>query len=44
MLGHSVAILMDTYTHYIPNMQGEAAQLMDDILTPVPIELNHLSS
>jgi len=42
MLGHSLAILMTTYAHYIPGMQDEAAQLMDDILTPVPINIKHL--
>jgi len=39
MLGHSISILLTTYAHYIPNLQGEAAQLMDDILTPMPIDL-----
>jgi hypothetical protein len=42
MLGHSISILLTTYAHYIPNLQGEAAQLMDDILTPIPIDLNSL--
>ena len=39
MLVHSLAILMTTYAHYIPGTQDEAAQLMDDILTPIPIEI-----
>jgi hypothetical protein len=39
MLGHSISILMETYAHYIPTMQGQAAQLMDDILTPIPVDL-----
>ncbi len=39
MLGHSISILLTTYAHFIPTMQDQAAQLMDDILTPVPIEL-----
>jgi hypothetical protein len=39
MLGHSISILLTTYAHYIPTMQDLAAQLMDDILTPIPIEL-----
>jgi hypothetical protein len=39
MLGHSISILLNTYAHFIPTMQGQAAQLMDDILTPIPIEL-----
>ena len=39
MLGHSFSILLNTYAHFIPTMQDQAAQLMDDILTPIPIEL-----
>ena len=39
MLGHSLAILMTTYAHYIPGTQDEAARLMDEILTPIPIAL-----
>ncbi len=38
-LGHSISILLNTYAHYIPTMQDQAAQLMDDILTPIPIRL-----
>jgi len=38
MLGHSLAILMTTYAHYIPGTQDEAARVMDDILIPIPIE------
>jgi integrase len=43
MLCHSISFLLSTYAHYIPNLQGEAAQLMDDILTPVPFELQSVS-
>jgi hypothetical protein len=39
MLGHSILILLNTYAHFIPTMQDEAAQLMDDILTPIRIEI-----
>jgi hypothetical protein len=39
VLGHSISILLNTYAHFIPTMQNEAARLMDDILTPIPIEL-----
>ncbi len=39
MLGHSIPVLLNTYTHFIPTMQEQAARLMDDILTPIPIEL-----
>jgi hypothetical protein len=42
MLGHSLAILMTTYAHYIPGTQDEAARLMDEILTPIPINLRNL--
>jgi hypothetical protein len=43
MLGHSISILLNTYAHFIPTMQDQAAQLMDDILTPIPIDLNQKS-
>jgi hypothetical protein len=39
MLGHSISILLNTYTDFIPTVQDQAAQLMDDILTPISIEL-----
>jgi hypothetical protein len=39
MLGHSISILFETYAHFIPIMQDQAAQLMDDLLTPISIEL-----
>ncbi|OGO11851.1 MAG: hypothetical protein A2030_02060 [Chloroflexi bacterium RBG_19FT_COMBO_50_10] len=42
MLGHSLAILMTRYAHYIPGAQDEAARLMDDILTPIPIDFKSL--
>ena len=38
MLGHSITILLTTYAHYIPNLKGDAAQLMDDILTPEQVD------
>ncbi len=38
MLGHSISILLNTYAHFIPTMQDQAAQLMDDILSPEVIE------
>jgi integrase len=43
MLGHSISILLTTYAHFIPTMQDQAAQLMDDILTPIPIELHDMN-
>ena len=42
MLGHSLAILMTTYAHYFPGTQDDAARVMDDILSPIPIDLNSL--
>jgi hypothetical protein len=43
MLGHSISILLTTYAHFIPTMQDGAARIMAEILTPIPIDLNHLS-
>jgi hypothetical protein len=42
MLGHSISILVSTTTHFIPTMKYEAAQLMNEILTPIPIELREM--
>jgi len=42
MLGQSISILLANYAHFIPNMQGEAARVMDDILTPILIELKRM--
>jgi type III secretory pathway component EscS len=39
MLGHSISILLTKYTHFITTMQDQAAHLMDDIPTIIPIEL-----
>jgi len=39
MLGNTIAVLINTYAHFIPTMQDQAALLRDDILTPIPIEL-----
>jgi hypothetical protein len=39
MLGHSISILLNTYARFIPTMQYQAARLIDDILSPIPIEL-----
>jgi hypothetical protein len=43
MLGHSILILLTNYAHFIPNMQGEAAGLMDGITFPTPIDLKQMS-
>jgi hypothetical protein len=54
MLGHSLAIYRPAYAHlarfaryahYVrdfPGTQDEAARVMDDILTPIPIDLRDL--
>ena len=40
-LGHSkVSITLDTYGHLMPEMQNEAAELMDELVTPVAIDLH----
>jgi integrase len=39
MLGHSISILLNTYAHFIPTMQDQAAKLMDEILTPITLEI-----
>jgi hypothetical protein len=60
MLGHSISILLNTYAHFIPTMQDQAAQparkksslgfaakyaaqLMDDIITPILMEVEYLN-
>jgi integrase len=41
-LGHSkVSIKLDIYAHLIPEMQEGAAELIDDLITPVEIQLHH---
>jgi hypothetical protein len=42
MLGHSISILLETYSNFIPTMQDQAARVMDDILTPIQIDLRDL--
>jgi hypothetical protein len=42
MLGHSISILLTTYAHFITTMKDQAAQLMDEILTPISIDLRDL--
>ncbi len=40
-LGHSkVSITLDIYGHLMPEMQNEAADLMDELVTPVVIDLH----
>jgi hypothetical protein len=39
MLGHSISILLTTYAYLIPTMQNKTAQLMDDIMTLIPVDV-----
>ena len=40
MLGHSLSIQLNTYAHFIPTMQDQAAQLMDEIMATIPLDLS----
>jgi integrase len=41
-LGHAKAsITLDIYGHLIPSMQGEIAELIDELVMPVPIQIEH---
>ncbi len=40
-LGHARAsITSDVYGHLLPNMQDEAAEMIDDLVTPTEVKLN----
>ncbi len=39
MLGRTISILLKTWARFIPIMQDQAAQLMDDIMTLIPIDV-----
>jgi len=42
-LGHSKpSITLDVYGHLIPSMQSEAAEKIDEVVTPVPVKLPDL--
>jgi integrase len=37
-LGHSrISLTLDTYSHVLPSMQAEAAERLDQLLTPISI-------
>jgi integrase len=39
-LGHSaISLTLDTYSHVLPSMQEEAAKAMDELLTPIPVDV-----
>jgi integrase len=41
-LGHSrVSITLDIYGHLIPEMQNEAAEMIDDLITPIAVDIAH---
>ena len=41
-LGHSkVSVTLDIYGHLIPEMQNEAAELIDDLITPIEVSIAH---
>jgi len=43
ILGHSkTSTTLDIYGHLIPVMQEEAAKIMDEIVTPIPVELGEM--
>lgn len=37
VLGQSVAVLLDTYAHYIPDNQEQMSLLMDELTTPIDV-------
>jgi hypothetical protein len=43
ILGHSkTSITLDTYGHLIHGMQDKAARVMDDLVTPIRIDLQEI--
>lgn len=39
-LGHStITLTLDTYSHVVPSMQVEAAEILDGLLTTIPVDL-----
>ncbi len=39
-LGHSkVSVTLDTYGHLIPELHDDVAQFLDDLITPVEVDL-----
>ncbi|MFH1634533.1 MAG: tyrosine-type recombinase/integrase [Chloroflexota bacterium] len=39
ILGHSkISTTLDIYGHLIPVMQEEAARIMDEVITPIPVD------
>jgi integrase len=44
ILGHSMSTLLNNYAHFLPNKQDEAANLMDELTRPIPVEIPHRKS
>ncbi len=43
ILGHSkTSTTLDIYGHIIPVMQEQAAQIMDEIVTPIPVSFGEM--
>lgn len=40
ILGQSLAVLLETYAHYIPDDQESASALMDQITSPIKVDLS----
>jgi len=41
-LGHTrTSIPVDVYSHLLPSMQAEAAELIDALVTPAKVKLDH---
>ena len=40
ILGQSLAVLLETYAHYIPDDQEGLSLLMDSFTTPIPVNLS----
>jgi integrase len=40
MLGHSISTLLSTYAHFIPDMQDEAARVMDEVTSSIEVDLS----
>jgi len=45
ILGHSKpSITLDVYGHLYVEMQSEAAKIMDELVTPIPVDLGKMES
>jgi len=45
ILGHTKpSTTLDIYGHLIPVMQEEAARIMDELVTPIPVEMGDFAA